>query len=88
MLKLFCKHKYIANGYVTEPIGNGHYRRRTIWKCTKCGKERLGEKTWGKEKKVKKKSKWDRVCERCGNEVFSPKKIYRCPYCDWKNGLK
>lgn len=51
MLRLFCKHKYIANGYVTEPIGNGHYRRRTVWKCTRCGKERLGEKTWGKEKK-------------------------------------
>lgn len=54
MLRLFCKHKYIANGYVTEPIGNGHYRRKTIWKCTKCGKERLGEKTWGKEKSKEK----------------------------------
>lgn len=54
MLKLFCKHKYIANGYITELIGNGHYRRRTVWKCVKCGKEKLGEKTWGKEKSKEK----------------------------------
>lgn len=51
-------------------------------------KRKVRRENMGKRKKVKKKSKWNRVCERCGNEVFSSKKIYRCPYCDWKNGLK
>lgn len=36
----------------------------------------------------KKKSIYDRTCERCGNDFFSKKRIYTCPYCLWTNGLK
>ena len=35
----------------------------------------------------KKKSKWERTCERCGNEVFSPRPIFKCRYCKWWNGV-
>ncbi|WP_461810854.1 hypothetical protein [Faecalimonas sp.] len=41
----------------------------------------------GKRKTVK-RSKWIRTCERCGNETFTPKRIYTCPYCNWRNGLE
>ena len=34
-----------------------------------------------------KKNKWQRVCERCGNETFSPKKIFQCQFCGLKNGI-
>lgn len=36
----------------------------------------------------RKKSKWERTCEICGNEVFSRRSLYKCPYCEWKNGVK
>ena len=35
----------------------------------------------------KKKSKWERTCERCGNEMFSPRLIFKCRYCKWWNGV-
>ena len=34
-----------------------------------------------------KKSKWDRTCERCGNENFSRKPVFKCKYCNWVNGV-
>lgn len=34
-----------------------------------------------------KRSKWDRVCERCGNENFSRKPIFKCRYCNLTNGV-
>lgn len=75
MLRLFCKHKYIANGYITEPIGNGHYRRRTIWKCTKCGKERLGEKTCGKEKSKEKEQVGQNMRKVRKRSIFTEENI-------------
>ena len=46
----------------------------------------------GKQKKKKaqvrtKTSKFERVCERCGNENFSFKPVYRCKYCNKLNGI-
>lgn len=33
-----------------------------------------------------KKSKWDRTCERCGEDNFVPyKKIWTCRFCNYKN---
>lgn len=45
----------------------------------------------GKQKKKepqahKKKDSWNRTCERCGNEKFSPSVRYKCPHCGWWNG--
>lgn len=34
-----------------------------------------------------KKSKWDRTCERCGNENFSRKPVFKCEYCMYWNGV-
>ena len=53
--------------------------------------ERNGVDNMGKQKKkeqqgYKKTSKWDRVCERCGNETFSRKPIFKCQYCNLVNG--
>lgn len=36
--QLFCKHKYMPYQYTDEPVGQGRYKRRHIWKCVKCGK--------------------------------------------------
>ena len=41
-----------------------------------------------KKTKNRKKSKWDRTCEICGNEVFSSRSFYKCPYCGWLNGME
>lgn len=35
-----------------------------------------------------KKSKWDRTCERCGNENFSRKPVFKCKYCWFWNGVE
>lgn len=40
-----------------------------------------------KKVKKRKKSKYDRICERCGNEVFSFKRIFQCPFCELINRL-
>lgn len=41
--RLFCKHKYMPYQYVYEDNKNKiGKRRRTIWKCTHCGKEKMG----------------------------------------------
>lgn len=34
-----------------------------------------------------KKSKWDRTCERCGNENFSRKPVFKCKHCKAWNGV-
>ena len=46
----------------------------------------MGKQKRKKPQQREKVSKFTRICERCGNENFSYKKIYRCKYCDWKNG--
>lgn len=39
-----------------------------------------------RKKAKKKKSKYERTCIRCGNDVFSIKEIYKCPFCGMENG--
>ena len=39
------------------------------------------------KKKPTKKNKNEKVCERCGNGGFTPKKVFRCKYCGFLNGL-
>ena len=47
----------------------------------------------GKQKKKEhqkpiKKSKWDRTCERCGEDNFVPyKKVWTCRFCNYRNGV-
>lgn len=43
-----------------------------------------------KMSKIKKKKKFHklRVCECCGNEVFVKKKVFRCFYCNYLNGVE
>lgn len=41
----------------------------------------------GKKKKYR-KDIFMRVCEQCGNEMFSPKTTYQCRFCGWWNGVK
>ena len=41
-----------------------------------------------KKQQIKKKvSKFDRICERCGNEIFSRNPIFKCRFCGEVNGL-
>ena len=40
-----------------------------------------------KPQKKQKVSKFQRTCERCGNENFSFQRIYKCQWCGWKNGV-
>lgn len=44
MKRLFCKHKYIfhRNIYGDEIICVGY--KRSVWKCTKCGRYQYAEK--------------------------------------------
>ena len=44
-------------------------------------------KTKKKNKKKQKVSKYERICERCGNENFSFKPIFKCKFCGEVNGL-
>lgn len=43
----------------------------------------------GRMGKIKKKKKFHklRVCECCGNEVFFKKKVFKCFYCNYLNGV-
>lgn len=36
----------------------------------------------------KKKSRYERLCERCGNESFSFGRVWKCPYCKLWNGVE
>ncbi len=47
----------------------------------------MGKQQRKKPQKRQKVSKFNRTCERCGNENFSRTRIYRCTFCDWKNGV-
>ena len=47
----------------------------------------MGKQKTKQRQVVKKKSKWDRDCERCGNENFSRKPVFRCKYCGLINGI-
>lgn len=38
-------------------------------------------------RKQKKISKFIRTCERCGNEQFSSKPVYKCKHCKAWNGV-
>lgn len=46
----------------------------------------MGEQNRKKPQKREKVSKWLKVCEQCGNENITPKKIYQCRFCNWWNG--
>ena len=39
----------------------------------------------GKKNKRYRKSKYERICKCCGNEVFSIQEVYRCPFCEMMN---
>ena len=41
-----------------------------------------------KDKKKIKKSKFDRICEICGNEQFSFSPVFKCRFCGETNGVK
>ena len=47
----------------------------------------MGKQIKKASQKRQKVSKFQRICERCGNEVFSPKRVFRCRYCGWMNGI-
>lgn len=34
-----------------------------------------------------KKNKYEKICERCGNEGITRKTVFRCMYCQWLNGV-
>lgn len=47
----------------------------------------------GKQKRKKQQirqkiNKFERTCERCGNENFSFKPVFKCRFCGEVNGLK
>ncbi len=41
-----------------------------------------------KKKKKHKKDLFNRICECCGNEVFSKKKVFTCFFCNYINGVE
>ena len=47
----------------------------------------MGNQIKKASQKRQKVSKFQRIFERCGNEVFSPKRVFRCRYCGWMNGI-
>ena len=47
----------------------------------------MGKQIKKKDTKHEKKNKWMRTCERCGNENFSPKLVFKCKYCKAWNGV-
>lgn len=48
----------------------------------------MGEQKRKVNLKSVKKSKWERTCERCGNDNFVRKPVYICSYCGFQNGVK
>lgn len=42
----------------------------------------------GKQAKGKKKDRYMRTCERCGNEVFSMSRSFICNFCGQVNKFK
>ena len=47
----------------------------------------MGKKNKKKSNKQK-VNKFERICERCGNENFSFKPVFRCRFCGEINGIK
>ena len=48
----------------------------------------MGKQKRKENQKPVKKSKWDRLCETCGEESYVPfKKVWTCRYCNRKNGV-
>ena len=41
-----------------------------------------------KKSKTKKKNRYMRTCTRCGNEVFSMSRSFRCNFCGEINAIK
>ena len=48
----------------------------------------MGKQKRKKPQKREKISRFTKICERCGNENFSYKPIYRCQFCNKLNGVK
>lgn len=48
----------------------------------------MSKKKMKKKQKIQKKSKFERTCERCGNDNFSFKPVFKCRFCGEVNGLK
>jgi hypothetical protein len=48
----------------------------------------MGKQKKKKNQKIQKKSKFERTCERCGNDNFSFKPVFKCRFCGEVNGLK
>ena len=47
----------------------------------------MGKQKRKKQQKQEKVSKYMRTCERCGNENFSFKPVFKCRFCEEVNGL-
>lgn len=42
--KLFCKHNYAPSVIARTHTEDNQYIYRTLWKCTKCGKEKIDKR--------------------------------------------
>ena len=47
----------------------------------------MGKQRRKKPQSREKVDKRIKICERCGNENFSRSKVFRCEFCNWKNGV-
>ena len=47
----------------------------------------MGKQKRKQHPKKQKVNKFERICERCGNENFSFKPIFKCRFCGEVNGL-
>lgn len=48
----------------------------------------MGKQIKKERQSHKKINHWQRTCERCGNEVISRWRKYKCPFCLWWNGCE
>ncbi len=48
----------------------------------------MGKQKKKKQQKREKVSKYMRTCERCGNDNFSFKPVFKCRFCGEVNGLE
>lgn len=48
----------------------------------------MGKQKKKQQHKKQKINKFERICERCGNENFSFKSVFKCRFCGEVNGLK
>ena len=47
----------------------------------------MGKQVRKQNQNHKKTGRWQRVCARCGNENYSPRKVFKCQYCGLMNGF-